>query len=79
MKGAVEAIMTTVTLPAVVTAQGGMPAASRCGYRASSPRRLRSSSVVIPPWVSNTAGPTAVGRLRPDCRVLNPWPAIGSS
>jgi len=58
----VEAIMTTARPSIVVTAQGGMPTASSCGGRASSWRRLRSRSVVIPPWVTTATGPGVPGR-----------------
>ena len=59
---AVEAIMTTARPSIVVTARGGMPAASSCGGRASSWTRLRSRSVVIPPWVTTATGPGVPGR-----------------
>lgn len=57
----VDAIMTGFRLSRVVMAHGGMPVASRPGGRASSPSRLRSSSIVTPPWVTAATGP---GRLR---------------
>ena len=58
----VEAIMTTFRSSTAVTAHGGMPASSTCGGSASSPRRLRTRSVVIPPWVITATGPGRPGR-----------------
>jgi hypothetical protein len=52
-----DAIMTGFRSFMVMMPHGGMPAASTPGGRASSPRSVRSSSAVTPPWVTAATGP----------------------
>ena len=66
MRGAVEAIMTTVGSSTVAKAHGGMRAASSLDGRSSSSRRLRSRSVVIPPRVITATGQGA-GQVGEEC------------
>ena len=49
-----------------VMAPGGIPASSTPGRGEVSPSRSRSSSIVIPPWVTAVTGPGApqVGQER---------------